>query len=97
MNSTWKLLPAGLLVAALAGCGGGGGGEMMEPEPDPTPEEQCSAAGNIWDDGECKTAEDLRKRARKRKATGATRRMPRNRMRRMLQQPKRWPRTLSES
>ncbi len=64
MNSNLKLLPATLLVAvlALAGCGGGSGdGDMMpDPMPTPTPEEQCQEAGNIWDDGECKTAEDLR-------------------------------------
>ena len=62
MNSNWKLLPATLLVAvlALAGCGGGGSDDMTPPDPMPTPEEECQAAGNIWDDGECKTAEDLR-------------------------------------
>ena len=56
MNSNWKLLSAGLLVAALAGCGGGGGGEMTEP----TPEETCRDGGGIYEDGECKSADDLR-------------------------------------
>ena len=58
MNSNWKLLSAGLLVAALAGCGGGGGGEMTEQEL--TPEEQCSEDGGIFEDGTCKSADDLR-------------------------------------
>ena len=58
MNSNWKLLSAGLLVAALAGCGGGGGGEMTEQEL--TPEEQCSEDGGIYEGGECKSADDLR-------------------------------------
>lgn len=63
MNSTWKLLPAGLLLAVLAGCGGGGGGEMMEPEP--TPEEECLAGdGVVYEDGTCKTADDLRAEGR---------------------------------
>ena len=63
MNSNLKLLSAGLLVAALAGCGGGGGGEMMEPEP--TPEEACLAGdGVVYEGGVCKTAEDLRKEGR---------------------------------
>ena len=67
MNSNLKLLPATLLVAvlALAGCGGGSGGDTTpDPMPMPTPEEECQAAGNIWDDGECKTADDLRDEGR---------------------------------
>lgn len=60
MNSNLKLLSAGLLVAALAGCGGGGGGEMEETPP-PTPEEECLAGGGVvYEDGACKTAEDLK-------------------------------------
>ena len=57
MNSNLKLLSAGLLVAALAGCGGGGGGEMTEK----TPEEQCKDDGGLFEGGVCKSAEDLRK------------------------------------
>ena len=56
MNWNFKLLSAGLLVAALAGCGGGGGGEMTER----TPEQQCSDDGGIYEDGQCKSADDLR-------------------------------------
>ena len=59
MNSSWKFLPAALFVAALAGCGGGGSDDMMTP-PEPTPEEQCSADGGIYEDGTCKSADDLR-------------------------------------
>ena len=71
MNSNWKLLPATLLVAvlALAGCGGGSGGDTTpDPAPMPTPEEQCQDAGNLWEDGECKTAEDLREEGREAEA-----------------------------
>ena len=58
MNSIWKLLPASLLVAvlALAGCGGGGDDEMT---PMPTPEEQCTADGGTYADGNCKSAEQV--------------------------------------
>ena len=55
MNSNWKLLSAGLLVAALAGCGGSGG-----EVPEPTDEELCQADGGIFEDGTCKSADDLR-------------------------------------
>lgn len=61
MNSNWKLLSAGLLVAALAGCGGGSGDDEMEMPP--TPEEACAAMGQgyaIDSDGECKSLDDAR-------------------------------------
>ena len=68
MNSNLKLLPATLLVAvlALAGCGGGSGGDTTpDPMPMPTPEEECLAGGGaVYEDGECKTAEDLREEGR---------------------------------
>ena len=68
MNSNWKLLPATLLVAvlALAGCGGGSGGDTTpDPMPTPTPEEECLAGGGVvYEDGECKTADDLRDEGR---------------------------------
>ena len=48
---------AGLLV--LAACGGSGP-QPTPPAPTPTPEEQCSADGGIYEDGECKSADDLR-------------------------------------
>ncbi len=63
MNSNLKLLPATLLVAvlALAGCGGSGSDDTMPPPPPPpTPEEQCRDDGGIYEDGECKSADDLR-------------------------------------
>ena len=63
MKSNWKLLSAGLLVAALAGCGGGSSGDMTEPMM--TPEEECLAGdGVVYEDGVCKTAEDLRAEGR---------------------------------
>ena len=68
MNSNLKLLPATLLVAvlALAGCGGGGSDDMTpDPAPMPTPEEECLAGGGaVYEDGECKTADDLREEGR---------------------------------
>ncbi|MXX91130.1 MAG: hypothetical protein F4Y68_18115 [Boseongicola sp. SB0665_bin_10] len=67
MNSNWKLLPATLLVAvlALAGCGGGGSdGTTPDPAPTPTPQEQCTADGGLYEDGTCKSAEDLREEGR---------------------------------
>ena len=68
MNSNFKLLPATLLVAvlALAGCGGGGSDDMTpDPMPMPTPEEECLAGGGVvYEDGVCKTAEDLRNEGR---------------------------------
>ena len=56
MNSNLKLLPAALLTAvlALAGCGGGG-----DTTPMPTPEEQCTAGGGTYADGNCKSAEQV--------------------------------------
>ena len=61
MNSNLKLLSAGLLVAvlALAGCGGGGSDDTMAPEPMPTPEEQCTADGGTYVDGNCMSAEQV--------------------------------------
>ena len=69
MNSNLKLLPAALFVAvlALAGCGGGSSDDTMTPPPPPppTPEEQCLAGdGVVYEDGVCKTAEDLRNEGR---------------------------------
>ena len=68
MNSNLKLLPAALLVAvlALAGCGGGGSDDMTpDPMPMPTPEEECLAGGGVvYEDGVCKTADDLRAEGR---------------------------------
>ena len=58
MNSNWKLLSAGLLVAALAGCGGGSGSDDMTMTP-ATPEEECEDAGNNWYQGACYTDEEL--------------------------------------
>ena len=63
MKSNWKLLSAGLLVAALAGCGGGGSGDMTESMM--TPEQECLAGdGVVYEDDTCKTAEDLRAEGR---------------------------------
>ena len=62
MNSNFKLLSAGLLVAvlALAGCGGGSSDETMTPPPPPpTPEEECESAGNNWHEGACLTDQEL--------------------------------------
>ncbi len=68
MNSNLKLLPAALFVAvlALAGCGGGSSDETTTPPPPPpTPEEECLAGdGVVYEDGVCKTAEDLRQEGR---------------------------------
>ena len=67
MNSNLKLLPAALLMAvlALAGCGGSSSDEMPPPPPPPTPEEECLAGdGVVYEDGVCKTAEDLRNEGR---------------------------------
>ncbi len=61
MNSNLKLLSAGLLVAALAGCGGSSSDDEMPPPP--TPEEACAAMGQgyaIDSDGECKSLDDAR-------------------------------------
>ena len=57
MNSNWKLLPAALLTAVLALAGCGGGDDDMTPMP--TPEEQCTAGGGTYADGNCKSAEQV--------------------------------------
>ena len=48
----------------LASCGGGGGDAPTQPAPEPTPQERCAAAGNVWDNGTCKTAEQIRQEGR---------------------------------
>lgn len=63
-------IPAAVLASTLllAGCGGGGGGDTTvttPPAPPPTPEEECLAGnGVVYEDGECKTADDLRDEGR---------------------------------
>ena len=60
MNSNLKLLSAGLLVAALAGCGGSSSDDMPPPPPPPpTPAEECEDAGNNWYEGACYTDQEL--------------------------------------
>ena len=65
MKLSTTILSATLLAGALAlaGCGGSSSGGMDdEMEPMLTPEEQCKAdGGDVYEDGECKTTDDLRK------------------------------------
>lgn len=58
MNSNWKPLPAAILVAvlALAGCGRDDSDDTTT-----TPEEECRPGGGVvYEDVECRTADDLR-------------------------------------
>ncbi len=64
MKLSTTILSATLLAGALAlaGCGGSSnGGTDDEMEPMPTPEQQCKDDNGIFEDGECKTKEDLKK------------------------------------